>query len=314
MKKIIPTVLAVLTVISLMVVGLFHGIVLDDLQKETLLILVIICGSSALYCFVIGEITHNNSQMDKLWSILPMVYMWIIAIKGGMSARLTVMATLVTIWGIRLTLNFARKGAYSIKFWTGKEDYRWSILRRNPLLKSRITWAIFDLFFISIIQNALVLGICLPGVALMSSAEPFSAMDYVATVLMLFFIIYETIADFQQYLFQTKKYQLLKAAKELKNLPSPYNLGFNTHGLFAISRHPNYFAEQAIWVCFYLFTIGAKVTFYGVFNWSIVGCLFLVILFIGSSTMGESISASKYPEYASYQKRIAKYFPLPWKK
>src|SRR5574344_198075 len=124
MKKIIPTVFAVLTVISLMVVGLLHGIVLDDLQKETLLILVIICGSSALYCFVIGEITHNNSQMDKLWSILPMVYMWIIAIKGGMSARLTVMAILVTIWGIRLTLNFARKGAYSIKFWTGKEDYR----------------------------------------------------------------------------------------------------------------------------------------------------------------------------------------------
>lgn len=34
------------------------------------------------------------------------------------------MAILVNLWGIRLTLNFARKGGYSWKFWEGEEDYR----------------------------------------------------------------------------------------------------------------------------------------------------------------------------------------------
>ena len=42
---------------------------------------------------------------------------------------------------------------------------------------------------------------------------------------------------------------------KLEDLPEPYNLGFNTFGLWNISRHPNYFAEQMIWVSFYIFTI-----------------------------------------------------------
>ena len=54
---------------------------------------------------------------------------------GEFSSRITIMALLVTLWGIRLTLNFARKGAYSIKFWSGKEDYRWDYLRNNTMLK-----------------------------------------------------------------------------------------------------------------------------------------------------------------------------------
>ena len=39
------------------------------------------------------------SQMDKLWSLLPIVYTWVIAVKGGMNIRLVVMAVLATLWG-----------------------------------------------------------------------------------------------------------------------------------------------------------------------------------------------------------------------
>ena len=65
--------------------------------------------------FIVGEITHNNSQMDKLWSIMPIAYAWVVASKGGMNIRLVIMAILITIWGIRLTYNFGKKGTYSIK-------------------------------------------------------------------------------------------------------------------------------------------------------------------------------------------------------
>lgn len=52
------------------------------------------------------------------------------------------MALLVTVWGFRLTFNFARKGGFSgivtndengfrIRPWVGEEDYRWAILRKN---------------------------------------------------------------------------------------------------------------------------------------------------------------------------------------
>jgi steroid 5-alpha reductase family enzyme len=40
---------------------------------------------------------------------------------------------LITVWGARLTFNFARKGGYSWKFWSGEEDYRWEEVRKNPL-------------------------------------------------------------------------------------------------------------------------------------------------------------------------------------
>lgn len=313
MKKYIGTVITVLIVITGVVLGFVFGHpTFNDLQRETMIILLIICGSSALYCFVVGELAKNNSQMDKLWSLLPIAYTWVIAVKGNLNPRLVLYAILVTIWGIRLTINFARKGAYSLKFWSGEEDYRWQVLRQSKYLKNRFAWAMFDLFFISIYQNALVLAICLPALACMSSGAPLGAMDYVATFLVSGFILLETTADEQQMYFHTTKKRLLAEGKTLAELPEPFNKGFNTLGLWSRSRHPNYFAEQAIWICLYLFVIGAGVTNYVVFNWTMAGPLILVFLFLGSSAFGEGVSSSKYPEYKYYLSSVSKYLPL-WK-
>ena len=129
---------------------------LSSLQSETLQILFIIAACSAAYCFIVGEITRNNSQMDKLWSILPAVYVWVVACKGGFDLRLVVMAVLATVWGARLTFNFALKGAYTWKFWTGEEDYRWPWLRRRKEFQPRWKWVIFNFLFISIYQQVQV--------------------------------------------------------------------------------------------------------------------------------------------------------------
>jgi steroid 5-alpha reductase family enzyme len=262
------------------------------------------------YCFIVGEITGNNSQMDKLWSILPIVYAWVIVIKSGMNLRLIIMAILITIWGVRLTLNFAKKGAYSLKFWSGEEDYRWVVLRENPKLNKRWKWALFNLFFISIYQNALVLAISLPLLATMESTVLFTVFDGLIAAVLLGFIIFETIADRQQMKFQTTKYELLKQGKNLEDLPNPYNQGFNTHGLWGRSRHPNYFAEQSIWIVLYFFCISAGVTDYVFFNWTLIGSMVLILLFMGSSAFSEGISLQKYPTYQDYINKVSKYVPL----
>ena len=124
---------------------------LSNTQKDTLLILGIICAASALYCFVVGEIAHNNSQMDKLWSILPIAYTWVVAFKGDFKPRLVLFAIVATLWGIRLTFNFARKGAYKLKFWEGEEDYRWAVLRANSVLKNKFLWALFHCLWRSLV-------------------------------------------------------------------------------------------------------------------------------------------------------------------
>lgn len=298
-----------LTIIACPIVYLTVGPTLEQTQIEILIILGIIAFCSALYCFIVGEITKNNSQMDKLWSLLPEIYIWIIAIKGGFTPRLIVMAVLATLWGIRLTFNFARKGAYHLKFWQGTEDYRWSVLREKKEFQPHYKWMIFNLLFISIYQNALILTTVFPALVSVNSTASFGIFDYAASALMLGFIIYETIADEQQWKFQSKKWKMIKEGKKLEELEYPYNLGFNTTGLWSVSRHPNYFAEQGTWISLYLFSIGAGV---GYFNWSIVGCLLLVVLFLGSSIFAENISANKYPKYLDYKKKTSKFFP--WKK
>lgn len=310
MKMNIPL-MGTLLGLSLIVCPLLYinvGPSLDSTQLEALKVLGIIAGCSAAYCFIVGEITGNNSQMDKLWSLLPIAYTWIIAAKGGFSVRLVVMAVLATLWGARLTFNFARKGAYRLKFWEGAEDYRWSIVRSGPAFRKRWAWMLFDLLFISIYQNALVLMITFPAMVSMGSSAPFGLVDIIAAVLMLAFIIYETVADEQQWAFQTRKWAMIGEGRKLEELPAPYNKGFNTTGLWGLSRHPNYFAEQATWISFYIFSIGAGI---GIFNWSVIGALLLVVLFLGSSALGEQISGSKYPEYATYQASVSRYFP--WK-
>ena len=284
-------------------------------KMDILLVLLIVCGIAALYCFIVGEITGNTSQMDKLWSILPIAYTWIIAGMSGMNIRSVIIAVIVTLWGIRLTMNFARKGAYSWKFWSGVEDYRWAILRSKKPFNNRIVWGIFDLLFISIYQNLLVLLITLPSLMCVGSSAPIGWLDIVAIVVALGALLIETIADEQQWRFQTTKYKMLKEGKKLEELPLPYSKGFNTVGLWSRSRHPNYLGEQSVWVGVYLFSVAALYQEYGitgVFNLSGIGALLLILLFIGSTILAENISKGKYPEYSNYQKKVSVY--IPWKK
>lgn len=311
MKKAITTIISVICIIGLCIVTLaLSGFTLSETQMKTLNVLIIVCLSSILYCFVVGEIANNNSQMDKLWSILPIAYTWIIAAYGGFKLRLVIYALIVTLWGIRLTFNFGRKGAYSIKFWTGKEDYRWEVLRKKKLLSNRFTWALFDLFFICFYQNALVLAITLPMLGTMESTVAFNFIDIIAIALSLLFLAIETIADEEQWVFQQTKKKLLSENANLAEISEPYNLGFNTTGLWAYMRHPNYLGEQAIWVSLYVFLIAAKEGTYGVFHWTLIGPLLLILLFLGSSAFGESISQKKYPKYQSYQDQVFKYLPI----
>src|SRR5690606_34747217 len=183
------------TLLAVPVFTYFFGTPLGALEKEALSTLSWITGGVILYCFMAGELTGNTSQVDKLWSILPILYVWIIAHYGEYHPRLVVMSALVTSWGIRLTANFALKGAYSWKFWAGEEDYRWKILREKPEFTPRWKWTLFNLFFISAYQNILILLFTLPAIiALQNPDKPLGLPDYIIAGLLFFWICFESIA------------------------------------------------------------------------------------------------------------------------
>jgi steroid 5-alpha reductase family enzyme len=305
MKIITTAILMVITLLAVPVFTYFFGTALGPAEWRALGTLISIVAVVTAYAFISGELTGNNSQVDKLWSLLPIAYVWVVAGYGGFAPRLVLMGILVTLWGVRLTVNFALKGAYQWRFWTGEEDYRWLVLRGKPEFSPRWKWTVFNLLFISAYQNVLILLFTLPAiVALQYISVPVGILDYAAAGLVLFFIVFETLADIQQWNFQSKKQAMTRAGEELTG---DYKKGFLDKGLWAYSRHPNYFAEQAIWVCFYLFSVAASGQW---FNWSVAGCLLLVVMFQGSSNFSEEISAGKYPGYSAYQERVPRFFPF----
>jgi steroid 5-alpha reductase family enzyme len=259
--------------------------------------------STALICFIVGEMTQNYSQVDKLWSLMPIVYSMVTLIYYP-APRVWIMFFLVATWGLRLSFNFYRKGGYNKIPWKGEEDYRWKFMREQPFLKGRIRFGIFNLLFISFYQNLLILLFSSPlMMAAMYSQKGLTLLDGIAAVMMLLFIIIESTADNQLFQFHKMKQNPQIPRKVFqKSLEE----GFLSEGFWRVLRHPNFTSEQAIWICFYLFGVAASGKW---FNWTFVGPLLLVLLFQGSSSLTESISSKKYPGYAWYKKQVPQFVP-----
>lgn len=265
-------------------------------------IVVVTAAAVGAACWVLSLITRDTSWVDRAWSVVPVVYLWIFAgsalASGVDAARPVLMAILVTLWGVRLTFNFARKGGYS-----GVEDYRWAILRARM---EPWQFQAFNVFFIVGFQMALLVLITLPAQFVLAHPAPLTAADAILAVLFVAALAAETVADEQQWRFQQRK-------EAAGGVLEP---GFRTTGLFRFSRHPNFFFEQAQWWILYLFTVITAVRtglggWGGVINASILGAVLLTALFIGSTIFTESISASKYPAYADYRRSTSMLIPWP---
>jgi len=260
-----------------------------------ILLITLISGAACLFAWIASLITGDTSWVDRMWSIVPVVYVWVFAeFANFANARLDVMAAVVTLWGVRLTFNFARKGGYS-----GVEDYRW------PVLRSRMPpwqFQLLNFFFIVIYQNVILVLITLPAWTAYQhrGSTPYGSLDVVLAVVFLACTAGETVADEQQWDFQS-----LKLA-EIKEGRSP-SAQFLESGLFRYSRHPNYFFELAQWWVFFL--MGA-VAASSLFQWTIGGALLLSVLFVGSTRFTESITLSRYPDYEDYQSRTSAV--VPW--
>ena len=168
---------------------------------------------------------RNSSFYDAYWSVIPpllaVYWMWAHAPQAVASPRAWLVMALVWLWAIRLTTNWA-------VHWggLGHEDWRYPIVRARA--GKAAVWA--DLFGIHVFPTLQVFLGCLPIYAVMSRAElPLGWIDLAAASVTLAAIAIETIADLQLHAFIARRQ------------PG----AFITTGLWAWSRHPNYFGELA---------------------------------------------------------------------
>jgi steroid 5-alpha reductase family enzyme len=253
----------------------------------------LIAGVVIAATWLASVITRDSSWVDRIWSVVPVAYLWVFAVTSGWDARVVMVAVLVTLWGVRLTYNFARKGGYA-----GVEDYRW------PILRARMRpwqYQVFQLLFICGYQNVLLVLITLPAWTMSEHQRPLGGWDWLLAVLFLLFLTGETIADQQQWEFHQRKGAARTAGQ-------PIGIGFLSSGLFRYSRHPNFFFEQAQWWVVFGFAVVAAGS-----PWlpTVIGAALLTLLFLGSTLFTESLSAAKYPEYAGYRRRTSMLIPWP---
>ena len=263
-------------------------------------ITLLILGISIAVSFFYGLFTRNYSTVDRLWSILPAVYVLIWMKDFIDNPRFIIAGILVIAWAIRLSLNLARRGGYGFNFKEGftGEDYRWEVLRQQ--IPNRFVFEIFNLLFISIFQLVLVFAITLPLYTIGQINTPLGTGDYILFALHILFLTLETIADNQQF-----RYYKERESEQFKDSPR-HQLGFNTFGLWKHSRHPNYVCEMSQWVVVGLYAY--RLTGEAV---SLIGAAVLILLFIGSTNMAENITVTKYERYPEWRKVSVPWITLP---
>ena len=253
--------------------------------------------------FIFSRLYKNSSFYDAYWSVVPplIALYWAIeatAIEATAIEATAIEATavavdgtrawlvivLVWLWGIRLTINWAT-------YWPGLEHEDW---RYGPIKTNAGKWnALADFSAIHLFPTVIVFVACLPIYAAVAmDARPLNWLDYVAAAVTALAIIIELLSDIQlhRFLAHRKEGEIMKT------------------GLWAYSRHPNYFGEWLFWAGLALFGIAAVPSAWW---WVLPGSVAMLIMFlVASIPMIDKRSVERRPEYEAHMARVSGF--VPW--
>jgi steroid 5-alpha reductase family enzyme len=243
-----------------------------------------------LLVYVLARAIDNFGIVDIAWSYSFIVIAAMYAALGpGWPIRRALVATMATLWGLRLgthlLIRIARKHP--------EEDGRYRQLRKD--------WGSVFMVKMAGFFQLQALSVVLLGypflVACINPAVGMSPLEWAGAALWLIAISGEALADAQLSWF------IKRAANKGKVCDV---------GLWRYSRHPNYFFEWLIWVAYFLFASGSP------WGWVSVlcpGCILFLLLRVTGIPMTEEQSVrSKGDLYRRYQERTSAFVPLPPKK
>ena len=238
--------------------------------------------------FVFSRLYKNSSFYDAYWSVIPplIALYWTMAAtaQGIDMTRAWLVVILVWLWGIRLTANWAT-------FWPGLEHEDW---RYAPIKTNAGKWnALADFSAIHLFPTVIVFAACLPIYAAVAmDARPLNALDYLAAAVTLIAILIELASDIQLHRFLTHR----KPDEIMKT------------GLWALSRHPNYFGEWLFWAGLALFGLAAVPS---AWFWVVPGAVAMLVMFlVASIPMIDKRSVERRPEYQAHMARVSGF--VPW--
>jgi steroid 5-alpha reductase family enzyme len=233
--------------------------------------------------FAIGRRIGRYNVVDVAWGVGFVAVATVAATLGhGDATRRWLLLALVAIWGLRLSWHIQHKTM-------GKgEDPRYAamlrdattarVIRKVFVLQGFITW------FVSFpLQLSAVAG---------PTPKPLTAVTALGIAGWLVGVIFEAVGDLQLKVFKS----------------DPANRGVvMDRGLWAWTRHPNYFGDAAVWWGLWLITINGWPAL------ATVGSPLLMTYFlvwVTGARLTEKLMAGR-PGFGEYQGRTSFFFPRP---
>ncbi len=229
----------------------------------------------------------NSSFYDPYWSLapLPIALYWASLNPDVPEVRQLLALALLTVWGLRLTANWVARWRGA-----GDEDFRYREIRERT---GRWYWPA-SFFSIHLMPTAWVfLGLLPLYPALAKPAPGFGPLDALATAVTALAIALEAIADLQ-----LRRFLRTRTDRE----------AVLDSGLWAWSRHPNYFGEVLFWWGVFLFGLASGPGW----DWTAVGPLSITLLFVLVSVPWmDRRMLSRHPGWAEYRRHTSGLVPWP---
>lgn len=248
----------------------------------------LLCYSSIFFAFIwwVAKELDNWSIVDAFWAY----FFSILCIRHlfthpfNLINSTTILILLVLAWSFRLGTHLAKRIFKDIRH----EDGRYIKMRQQ--WGSRLNYKMFEFYMM---QGLVLSFLCTPFLSsILHEDKSLRLIHWVGIVVTLIGLVGESVAD-----------------RQLKNFKAKSSKGdvCNT-GLWAWSRHPNYFCEWLIWVGFALLSYNDD--FYAIPGILCVGFMYYLLTRVtGVSLTEKQLTASKGSSYEIYQSVVPAFWP-----
>lgn len=239
----------------------------------------------AVLTWAASLLRRDVSLVDRVWSLCIFSAGVVYAVMAGHgTSRMAWMLALAGAWALRLAAYITRRN------WGHPEDARYQAIRQ----RNQPNFELKSLAIIFGLQAVLAWIVSAPLLAGVTSPSPFGALDIAGITLAAFGIVFEAVGDAQMSAFKAN------AANRGKVMDQ---------GLWAYTRHPNYFGECCVWWGLWLMALSAGG------GWSIISPLLMTFLLLKVSgvTLLEADMVKRRPAYADYIARTNAFVPGPRK-
>lgn len=236
--------------------------------------------------FVVSLIKKRNDVADVAWGLGFILMTWTsFFLSGDSGTRGLLVGVLVSIWGLRLAWHIHARNK-------GKaEDYRYLAWRKEWgkwfYLRSYVqVYLLQGMFLFLIVMPVLLIN--------KSAGTALGLLDFLGVTVWLFGFYFESVGDAQ-------------LARFIKD---PANKGkLMQGGLWAYTRHPNYFGEVTQWWGLWIIAFSVPNGWVGIIG--PVTITFLILKVSGIPMLEKKMEEN--PEFAEYKRKTSVFIPLPRK-